>query len=287
MEQSINRYYETNNSKVLDLLRKVNEQKDVFSSRIIDRSNEWLSKIGNIIKKDKTYLRYLSYQEIEILSYVLKTILDTSSNSKPVFWSKEFIIFLYDKMKNIQHLKDELESRIFTKYTIDNPDLLKKIILLYFSSIYGVFILKDNKLVIATDATNMSAKMDYKYFKLIENYISHCRVAINKSYRLITDTLKGLYTSKRTLEFSFVFEQFEIKNMIKNMQNKNISIDDELKLNASVFTKIAHSVRGLNKQRKTQRLSEYARNTYKGITRMFGGKTQKRKNRKTRKQKNY
>jgi hypothetical protein len=190
-------------------------------------------------------------------------------------------------MKNIQHLKDQLESRIFTKYTIDNPDLLKKIILLYFSSIYGVFILKDNKLVIATDATNMSAKMDYKYFKLIENYISHCRVAINKSYRLITDTLKGLYKSKRTLEFSFVFEQFEIKNMIKNMQNKNISIDDELKLNASVFTKIAHSVRGLNKQRKTQRLSEYARNTYKGITRMFGGKTQKRKNRKTRKQKNY
>lgn len=287
---------EYNNKKYdesLELLEKVHKNKSIFSSRTFDRSEEWLSKLyrrlykqdnhnnNKPIEVDKVFLSYLSYQEVKILSYILTSFLD-KSNKTPVFWTKEFLIYLYDKTKYIERLDVEFK-KIFTDYKTQYGDIILKIIFLYFSSIYGIFVFRHNKLEIYRDTTKMNVMMNYKYFKLIENYSSHCRKVISKNYRL-RDSIKGLYKSRRGVEINIVLEQFEIINMIRAMKNGNLSINNELKLNTKFTTKLAHAVIGLKNQRMTQRMSDIARNTYKKFTGFFGGKTQKRKYKKSRRQ---
>ena len=162
----IGEYNAKNNSKVVDLLKQVHEDKSVFSSKILDRSEEWLSKLYERIKSDVSgrYLRFLSYQEVEILTYILRSVLD-KGDTTPVFWTKEFIIYLYDKIKSLKRLTDEI-SMITANYDIQFEDLLKQIIVLYFSSIYGIFVLKDNKLEIYRDTTKMNVMMNYKYINI-------------------------------------------------------------------------------------------------------------------------
>jgi hypothetical protein len=192
------------------------------------------------------------------------------------------LIYLYDKTKYLERL-DVKFNEIFTYYKTQYDKIIKKIIFLYFSSIYGIFVLKDNKLEIYRDTTKMNVMMNYKYFKLIENYSSHCKNIISENYRL-RDYIKDLYKARRNVEINLVLEHFEIINMIRSMKNGNLSINNELKLNAHLYTKFKHAVYGLKKQRVTQRISDVARNTYKKITGLFGGKTQKRKYKKSRRQ---
>ena len=259
---------------------EINEMNGIFAKYRRSRLLEWISKIYTRIKDDTSgkYLSFLSYQEIKILKLILNSLLD---ESEPVFWTQHFLEYIYDKMKNIQYLYYALNKR-FIQFNIQSKDLLIDIIVLYFSSITNIFIFK-KYLTIAREHTKMNVNMDYRYFEYIENYRSHTRNVAFKSYKIITDTINHLYKTKRKLEINFIMQQWKVNNMIINMKTKNMSIFNPIKLDPSLYMKSVHLF-GRRKQRFSDRIPNLAYTTYKTFRGMFGGKTRKRKNKKTRKQ---
>jgi F0F1-type ATP synthase delta subunit len=263
------------------LKKSIQDNGDFFIQWIFN--NDELDVLEDILKKYESY----SKENKE------KLVVDTShlGNWESRGNIKDIVVYLYDKIRLMLILKNEIESNLKKFATIQNiseKNKLMNFILFYFSEVKGIInITRDaNNNIVGYKINNTnelkSEPLSQVYLKYIERYIGH----LNKGISINRTFFNKLHIGDKTLNKNFLLNILQIKSMVHMIKCNNFDIESD-QIDLKYYDKMWHN---RSQTRTTQKFTNFARNISNRFQNInpnapvVGGRTQKRKNKKTRKQ---